>query len=108
MNQQGRNLSKPQTAADSDALPPVVPGGIGLSTDVLWLQSCVFFRMICVLLPMVGLFVTREAKLQLTSRHLFVRLLQPIGQLLRVVDGGKKNCENIVWSDSSRPVTAML
>lgn len=40
--------------------------------------------------------------LQLTPRHLFVQLLQLIEQLLCIVDGGKKNCENIVWFMATR------
>lgn len=86
MNQQGRNLSRPQTAEDSDALPPVVPGGIDSSTDVLWLQSCVFFRMICVCCPWLGgLLLVRQLATNVSTS--FCTIV--------AVDGGK-NCENIV------------
>lgn len=102
MNQQGRNLSRPQT--DSDALPPVVPGGIRLSTDALWLQSCVFFRAICVCRPWLGyLLLVRQFATNVSMSFCTIVAAE---QLLRIVDG-VKNCENIVRSDSSPPVTAV-
>lgn len=104
MNQQGRNLSRPQTAEDSDALPPVGPGGIGLSTDLLWLQIFFFFFWGWSVSVAHGWVICcSRGNLPLTSRYLFVQLLQLTEQLLQIVDGGKKLWKHSVkWFIATR------
>lgn len=88
MNQQARNLSRPQTVEDSDALPPVVPAMGSVCRQMIYgFRSVYFYDNLC-LFSMVICYLSDI--LQLMSQLIsFVQLLQIIDQLKCVVDGGK-------------------
>lgn len=101
MNQQARNLSRPQTVEDSDAFPPVVPvmGSVcqqmiyGFRSVYFYDNLCLFSMVICYLWDI----------LQLMSQLIsFVRSLQIIDQLKCVVDGGKTVKTYPLWTDASQ------